>query len=60
LCAHYRDVFGVEIRHDSKAKDFFQTTAGGAMKAFGSSGAITGQDGGLPNCPHFSGAVIMG
>ncbi len=58
-CAHYRDVFGVEIRHDSKAKDFFQTTAGGAVKSFGSSGAITGQDGGLPNCDHFSGAVIM-
>ncbi len=58
-CQHYRDVFGVEIRHDSKAKDFFQTTAGGAVKSFGSSGAITGQDGGLPNCDHFSGAVIM-
>ena len=58
-CKHYRDVFGVEIRHDSKAKDFFQTTAGGAVKSFGSSGAITGQDGGLPNCEHFSGAVIM-
>ncbi len=57
--AHYRDTFGVEIRHDSKAKDFFQTTAGGAVKSFGSSGAITGQDGGLPNCDHFTGAVIM-
>jgi len=58
-CQHYRDVFGVEIRHDSKAKDFFQTNAGGAVKSFGSSGAITGQDGGLPNCDDFSGAVIM-
>lgn len=56
---HYRDLFGVTIRHDSKAKDFFQTTQGGTVKSFGSSGAITGQDGGLPNCPHFSGAVIM-
>lgn len=58
-CAHYRELFGVEIRHDSKAKDFFQTTQGGTVKSFGSSGAITGQDGGLPNCDHFSGAVIM-
>ena len=56
---HYQDIFGVSIRHDSKAKDFFQTTQGGAVKSFGSSGAITGQDGGLPNCEHFSGAVIM-
>jgi predicted phage terminase large subunit-like protein len=58
-CAHYRELFGVEIRHDSKAKDFFQTTAGGTVKSFGSSGAITGQDGGLPNCEHFTGAIIM-
>jgi hypothetical protein len=49
----------VKIRHDSKAKDFFQTEQGGAVKSFGSSGAITGQDGGLPNCDHFSGAIIM-
>jgi hypothetical protein len=56
---YYREIFGVEIRHDSKAKDFFQTNYGGAVKSFGSSGAITGQDGGLPNCSHFSGAVIM-
>jgi len=56
---HYGDLFGVKIRHDSKAKDFFQTTQGGTVKSFGSSGAITGQDGGLPNCEHFSGAVIM-
>jgi hypothetical protein len=42
-----------------KAKDHFMTNTGGSVKAFGSSGAITGQDAGLPNCPHFSGAVIM-
>ena len=58
-CAHYQEVFNVKIRHDSKAKDFFQTEQGGAVKSFGSSGAITGQDGGLPNCGHFSGAIIM-
>lgn len=58
-CSAYRDLFNIHIRHDSKAKDFFQTTAGGSVKAFGSTGAITGQDGGLPNCDHFTGAVIM-
>lgn len=58
-CKHYRDMFGVEIRYDSKAKDFFQTTSGGAVKAFGSMGSITGQDGGIAHINGFSGAVIM-
>ncbi len=56
--SHYKRLFGVEVRSDSKAKDFFQTTAGGAVKAFGSAGSITGNDAGLPNCDHFSGAAI--
>ena len=56
--SHYKTLFGVEVRSDSKAKDFFQTTAGGAVKAFGSAGSITGNDAGLPNCEHFSGAAI--
>lgn len=58
-CRQYKELFGVEIRHDSKAKDFFQTIQGGSIKSFGSTGAITGQDAGLPNCSHFSGAVVM-
>jgi len=55
----YRNLFGVELRADSKAKDFFQTTAGGAVGAFGSSGAITGRDAGLPGLDRFSGALIL-
>ena len=57
--SYYRHLFEVEIRHDSKAKDFFQTVQGGSVKSFGSSGAITGQDAGLPGIAHFTGAVIM-
>src|ERR1700677_1761869 len=57
--AHYRDVFGISIRHDSKAKEFFQTQQGGSVKAFGASGAITGQDAGMPNLDRFSGALII-
>lgn len=57
--AHYRDVFGISIRHDSKAKEFFQTNHGGSIKAFGASGAITGQDAGMPNLDRFSGALIV-
>lgn len=56
---HYKQMFGIEIRPDSKAKDHFQTIQGGSVKAFGSSGAITGQDAGLPNCNHFTGAIIL-
>jgi len=56
---HYRYLFDVSIRWDSKAKEFFQTTAGGSIAAFGSAGAIVGQDGGLPGLDRFSGAVIM-
>lgn len=55
----YRKIFGVEIKHDSSAKDNFKTLQGGAVKAFGSGGGITGQDAGLPNLARFSGAVIM-
>lgn len=56
---HYKKLFGIEIKRDSSAKDNFKTLQGGAVKAFGSAGAITGQDAGLPNLSRFSGAVVM-
>lgn len=55
----YNYLFDVRIRHDSKAREYFQTTAGGSVAAFGSGGAITGQDAGLPGLNRFSGAVII-
>lgn len=55
----YNYLFNVRIRHDSKAREYFQTTGGGAVAAFGSGGAITGQDAGLPGLERFSGAVII-
>lgn len=55
----YRDLFGIEISRESSAKDDFKTTKGGGVKAFGSGGAITGQDAGLPGLNRFSGAVLM-
>ena len=55
----YRYLFDVEIDSDSRAKDSFKTTAGGSIKAFGSGGAITGQDAGLPGLERFTGAVIL-
>jgi predicted phage terminase large subunit-like protein len=59
MSKEYKGLFGVELRADSKAKDFFQTTAGGAVGAFGSAGAITGRDAGLPGLNRFSGALIL-
>ncbi len=58
-CPAYVSLFGISIRHDMKAKDHFVNNFGGSVKAFGSSGPITGQDAGLPNCDFFTGAVIM-
>lgn len=55
----YGYLFGVAIDKDSRAKDSFRTLQGGTVKAFGSAGAITGQDAGLPGLDRFSGAVIL-
>jgi len=55
----YRKLFGVEINRESSAKDFFKTTAGGAVAAFGSSGPVTGRDAGLPGLPRYSGGVFV-
>lgn len=57
--AFYRHLFDIEIKRDSSAKDNFQTLQGGAVRAFGSEGPITGTDAGLPNLDRFSGALIM-
>lgn len=59
MMREFKELFGVELRPDSKAKDYFQTTAGGAVGAFGSAGAITGRDAGLPGLDRFSGALIL-
>ena len=55
----YRKLFGVEISRESSAKDFFKTTAGGTVAAFGSSGGITGRDAGLPGLDRYSGGVFI-
>lgn len=55
----YRKLFNVEINRESSAKDFFKTTNGGAVAAFGSSGAITGRDAGLPGLDRYSGGVFI-
>lgn len=55
----YQYLFDLEIDPESRAKDSFKNTRGGSIKAFGSAGAITGQDAGLPGLDRFSGSVIL-
>lgn len=58
-CPYYAEIFDINIRFDMKAKDHFVNNHGGSIKAFGMGGPIVGQDAGLPNCNHFSGALVM-
>lgn len=55
----YSYLFDVHVSRETKAKDHFATTSGGHCAAFGSSGAITGRNAGLPGQTIFSGAVII-
>lgn len=55
----YKYLFDVSIDPDTRAKDNFKTTKGGQVIAFGSAGAITGNNAGLPNLDRCSGAVIL-
>lgn len=55
----YRKFFGVDLDQASSAKDDFKTIQGGALKAFGSGGAVTGKDAGFPGSDRFSGMLIM-
>ena len=55
----YSYLFGVHIRKDSKAKDYFQTTAGGVVASAGSAGTITGLNAGDAGVDHWSGCLIL-
>lgn len=57
--SQYKKLFKVNLREDSQARDLFKTDAGGTIASFGTGGAITGQDAGLPGLDRFSGAVII-
>ena len=55
----YELLFGINILHDSKAKEFFKNNHGGTVAAFGAAGSITGFDAGLPGLDRFTGALII-
>lgn len=55
----YQALFDIKIQADSKAKEYFKTTRGATVAAFGAAGSITGFDAGLPALDRFSGALII-
>ncbi|RKZ70513.1 MAG: hypothetical protein DRQ48_00845 [Gammaproteobacteria bacterium] len=59
MCRQYGDIFGIHIKHDVRGREKFQVKQGGMVSAFGASGAVTGQDAGMPGESRFTGAVII-
>lgn len=55
----YGELFGVYLKNDSRGREFFTTTDGGEVAAFGLQGGATGRDGGMPMLDRFSGAIIV-
>ena len=56
---YYQYLFGVKLKTESRSRDKFMTTEQGEVRAYGTAGAITGQNAGLPNQDRFSGAIII-
>lgn len=60
----FKFLFDVDVSQDSRAKDSFSyglvgSSAKGCVRAFGSSGSVTGQDAGLPGLDRFSGCIVL-
>jgi hypothetical protein len=56
---YYRNMFHVELRGDSQAKDNFTTTAGGTVLGLGSGATIVGSGAGLRGVERFGGAIVL-
>jgi predicted phage terminase large subunit-like protein len=55
----FEKYFGVRLTSASRAKEYFETSAGGSCFAAGSGGAITGRGAGIKGCDRFGGAMIV-
>jgi len=56
----YRDIFGIKLSQDTKAKANFETNMGGSVYAAGAGGTITGRGAGVRGVLNrFSGAIII-
>lgn len=59
MMKEYKELFGIELKSDSKAKDMFQTTAGGRVSAVGSGGSVTGKGAGIYGTDRFGGCIVI-
>lgn len=57
--SQYKSLFGIALRSDSQAKDYFITTDGGTVYAAGAGGTITGFGAGIKGCTDFGGGIII-
>jgi hypothetical protein len=55
----YKELFDVEIKADSSAKDNFETTDGGSVYAAGSGGTIVGRGAGIQGIDRFGGCIVI-
>lgn len=55
----YRDLFGVQVKDDSSAKDDFKTVQGGSIYGVGAGGAITGRGAGVKGAYDRPGGGII-
>jgi hypothetical protein len=56
----FYNYFGVKLAATSRAKEYFETTAGGSCFAAGSGGAITGRGAGIKDCKNADGSYRFG
>ena len=56
---YYKNIFGIELKEGSEAKDDFQTSVGGSFSALGANSTIVGKGAGVFGAKDFSGAIIV-
>ena len=55
----YRDIFNIQMKGDTSAKDNFETMQNGSVYAAGAGGSITGRGAGINSCNRFGGAIVI-
>ena len=55
----YKALFGVTLKHDTTAKDNFETMQNGSIYGVGAGGTITGRGAGIKECIRFGGCVVI-
>ena len=55
----FKELFHVDLKHDTKSKHHFETTVGGSIYAVGADGTITGWGAGIQGSNRFGGAIVI-